>query len=75
MGEALPALTKRLSNGDVLMYAIGDFVTSSGLSLEGDGVRPDESVALSATALASGEDPDIAAALSWMDRKAPGLKK
>ena len=37
MGQALPALTRQLPNGDVLMYAIGDFVTATGKRMEGDG--------------------------------------
>jgi carboxyl-terminal processing protease len=68
MGQALPALTKRLPNGDVLMYAVGDFVTGAGRSLEGQGVAPDEVVPLSRAALSSGGDPDLAAALRWVDR-------
>jgi carboxyl-terminal processing protease len=68
MGQALPALTKRLPNGDVLMYAVGDFVTSSGRSLEGEGVLPDETVPFSIRALAAGQDPDLEAALRWLDR-------
>ncbi len=31
MGQALPASTKRLPDGDVLLYAIGDFVTATGV--------------------------------------------
>jgi carboxyl-terminal processing protease len=69
IGRALPALTKHLPNGDVLMYAVGDFVTASGRSLEGDGVVPDEPVALTPEALSGGEDPDLAAALRWFDRR------
>jgi len=68
LGQALPALTKRLPNGDVLMYAVGDFVTASGRSLEGDGVVPDEVVPFSISALAAGRDPDLEAALRWLDR-------
>jgi carboxyl-terminal processing protease len=68
MGQALPALTKRLPNGDALMYVIGDFVTGTGLSVEGDGVRPDEQIALTPAVLAGGRDPDLAAALRWIDR-------
>jgi carboxyl-terminal processing protease len=68
MGQALPALTKRLPNGDVLMYAVGDFVTGAGRSLEGEGVLPDELVPLSRAALSTGGDPDLAAALRWVDR-------
>ena len=68
MGQALPALTKRLPNGDVLMYAVGDFVTGAGRSLEGQGVVPDEIVLLSRSALAAGQDADLMAALRWVDR-------
>jgi carboxyl-terminal processing protease len=69
MGQALPASTKTLSNGDVLMYAIGDFVTSTGVRLEGRGVVPDEVVPLEPAALAAGHDA-MAAALEWLDRAA-----
>jgi C-terminal processing protease CtpA/Prc len=67
MGEALPALTKRLPNGDVLMYAIGNFVTGDGRSIEGRGVVPDEVVPPSAR---PGEDAVVQAALRWVDRSA-----
>ena len=59
MGQALPALTRQLPSGDVLMYAIGDFTTSTGRSLEGAGVVPDEPVSLTVEALARGGDPDL----------------
>ena len=72
MGQALPASTKRLPNGDVLMYAIGDFVTSTGRSLEGDGVIPDEPVPLSPAALLAGRDDTVEAALRWLDLQAGG---
>jgi carboxyl-terminal processing protease len=71
MGEALPALTKRLPNGDVLMYAVGNFVTSSGRSLEGEGVIPDDAVPWSREALAAGRDPVMERALRWMDDRRP----
>ena len=67
MGQALPALTRQLPNGDVLMYAVGDFVTSTGKRIEGDGVIPDEIVPLSPKALASGHDEPLEAALRWFD--------
>jgi carboxyl-terminal processing protease len=67
VGEALPALTKQLPNGDVLMYAIGDFVTATGRSMEGAGVVPDQVVPLSIRALAAGRDDDLQAALRWID--------
>jgi carboxyl-terminal processing protease len=73
MGQALPASTKTLPNGDVLLHAVGDFVTSTGRSLEGDGVVPDEPVPLSIKALADGRDTALEAALNWIDRARPKL--
>jgi len=67
MGQALPALARQLPNGDVLIHAIGDFVTSTGQSLEGGGVVPDVPVALSPRALAAGRDEPLDAALKWLD--------
>jgi len=67
-GQALPASTRRLATGDLLMYAVGDFVTGAGRRLEGVGVVPDEPVALSRAALASGNDPDLEVALRWLDK-------
>ncbi len=68
MGAALPASTKRLSNGDVLEYVVGDFLTSKGRSLEGAGVVPDEIQPLSIASLARGEDAPLMAALAWIDK-------
>jgi carboxyl-terminal processing protease len=67
MGEALPASTKTLPNGDVLMFAVGDFVTPTGKSLEGEGVTPDVTVPLSLPALAAGRDEALESALKWLD--------
>jgi carboxyl-terminal processing protease len=66
-GQALPASTKRLPNGDLLMYVVGDFVTGTGRRLEGEGVIPDEKVTLDVAALSAGRDPDLEAALRWLD--------
>jgi carboxyl-terminal processing protease len=67
MGQALPAATRALPSGDVLMYAVGDFITSTGERLEGAGVMPDEFVALSIDDLAAGRDVTLEAALGWID--------
>jgi carboxyl-terminal processing protease len=69
MGQALPAQFMRLPNGDVLIYAFGDFVTSDGTRLEGRGVIPDEVVPLSRDALLAGRDPTLDAALAWIDSR------
>ena len=68
MGQALPASTKTLPNGDVLLHVVGDFVTTDGKPMEGKGVMPDEVVPLSIANLAAGRDADLDAALTWIDR-------
>ena len=74
MGQALPASTKRLSNGDVLEYVVGDFVTSKGRSLEGSGVVPDEMQPLSTASLLAGLDDPMRAALAWIDRESKPIR-
>lgn len=68
MGQALPALFDKLPNGDVLIHAWGDFVTGTGVRIEGRGVVPDEPVALTREDLLAGRDAPMAAALAWIDR-------
>jgi carboxyl-terminal processing protease len=70
MGQALPALVDRLPNGDVLIHAWGDFVTGTGVRIEGRGVVPDEPVELTRKALLSGRDATLDGALAWIDRVA-----
>ena len=72
MGQALPAVTKGLPNGDTLMYVLGDFVTSKGRRLEGLGVIPDQLVPIDRRALAAGRDLELEAALRWIDQQARG---
>jgi carboxyl-terminal processing protease len=67
LGQALPASTRRLPSGDLLMYVVGDFVTANGQRLEGDGVRPDQVVPLSIQDLRAGRDSALEAALRWID--------
>jgi len=68
MGQALPALFDRLPNGDVLIHAYGDFVTSTGTRLEGRGVIPDEPISLDRADLLAGRDRTLDAALAWIDK-------
>ena len=68
MGQALPALFDRLPNGDVLIHAWGDFVTGTGVRIEGRGVVPDEPVALTRAELLAGRDATLEGALAWIDR-------
>jgi carboxyl-terminal processing protease len=68
MGQALPALFDTLPNGDVFIHAWGDFVTGTGVRIEGRGVVPDEPVALTRQALLAGRDAPLDAALAWIDK-------
>jgi carboxyl-terminal processing protease len=68
MGQALPALFDRLPNGDVFIHAWGDFVTGTGLRLEGHGVVPDEPAPAVRADLLAGRDRPLTAALAWIDR-------
>ena len=65
-GGALPAVLERLPSGDVLQYAIGDFVTASGQRIEGRGVVPDQVVAPSRDDLLAGRDLILDTALDWI---------
>ncbi len=67
MGQALPALFDQLPNGDVLIHAYGDFVTATGVRLEGRGVIPDQVVGLRRDDLLAGRDATLEAALAWID--------
>jgi carboxyl-terminal processing protease len=68
MGQALPAVTRELPNGDVLLYAVGDFTTAGGVALEGQGVVPDRIVSPTVAGLAGGRDEPLEAALDWVDQ-------
>jgi carboxyl-terminal processing protease len=68
MGQALPALFDTLPNGDVLIHAWGDFVTGTGVRLEGRGVVPDEVVPATRADLLAGRDRPLEAALAWIGR-------
>lgn len=65
-GMALPAQAVELPNGDVLLHAVADFVTSKGTRLEGRGVIPDEPVSPTRAALLRGDDPALLAANRWI---------
>lgn len=68
MGQALPALFDTLPNGDVLIHAWGDFVTGTGVRLEGRGVVPDEIVPATRADLLAGRDRPLESALAWIGR-------
>lgn len=69
-GQALPSISDRLPNGDLLYHAVADFTTPSGHRLEVNGVVPDEVVPLRMEALRAGKDEPLEAALRWIDASA-----
>jgi len=65
-GQALPAALLRLPDGDVLMHVVADFTAAGGTRIEGRGVVPDESVAVTRTDLQAGRDAAMQAAIAWI---------
>jgi carboxyl-terminal processing protease len=66
MGAALPSVVEKLPNGDGFQYAVANYISQGGKTLEGYGVIPDEEVKLTREALLSGKDPVLEAALTWI---------
>jgi carboxyl-terminal processing protease len=65
-GQALPAGTYRLPDGDVLMHVIADFTAAGGTRIEGRGVIPDVVVEPGRRDLLNGGDPVLDAAVGWI---------
>lgn len=68
-GAALPSMFERLPNGDGFQYAVGNYISAGGKPLEGNGVMPDDVVALSRAALLAGRDPILEAAVNWIEQQ------
>ncbi len=67
-GAALPATTHTLKNGDVLLHAIGDFRTPSGVSVEGAGVSQSVGSAPARADYTASPDPELRDALAWIEQ-------
>lgn len=74
-GATLPSAAKELPTGAVLQYAFADFVTANGNRIEGSGVLPNITVALSRRGLLAGRDAQLEAALDTINTRevAPAL--
>lgn len=68
-GATLPSAARELPTGAILQYAFADFVGGDGRHIEGVGVEPTISVALTRRRLLSGRDPQLEAALNTIDTK------
>jgi carboxyl-terminal processing protease len=65
-GMALPSTIESLPNGDILQFVIFNMIRGNGERIEGYGVTPDESAALTRAALISGHDPALNQAVNWI---------
>jgi len=65
-GAALPATTHPLKNGDILLHAIADFRTPSGISIEGSGVCQRIGPAPTASDYAAQPEAELRDALRWI---------
>lgn len=68
-GLALPSVIIKLPNGDGFQYAIANYHSASGESLEKLGVVPDEEIKLTRENLQSEGDPILNAAIRWIKGK------
>lgn len=64
LGAVLPSQIEQLPEGAVMQYVVADFRTPKGVLLEGRGVQPDRRVIETRSALLSGRDPVMDAALA-----------
>ena len=71
MGAALPSFIIELPRGALLQYAVADYVTPKGERIEGNGVKPDIPVTLSAETLLAGKDAQLDAASQALLQKDP----
>lgn len=65
-GAALPSTFEVLPNQDRFQYAIADYASVGGATIEGNGVIPDQVVELDRASLLAGRDPVIDAAIEWI---------
>ena len=65
-GLALPSVIVKLPNGDGFQYAIANYHSVSGKTLEMDGVTPDVEIPLTGDLLRVDEDPVLTRALEWI---------
>jgi carboxyl-terminal processing protease len=74
-GAALPSHIERLPNGDGFQFAVANYVSESGRTLEGNGVTPDVETPLDRKALAEGRDPVLEAAVKWISSMSPAANE
>ncbi len=68
-GAALPSLIEKLPNGDGFQYAIANYISAGGETLEGNGVAPNLEVRLTRESLLEGRDLPLEAAIQWIQEQ------
>jgi carboxyl-terminal processing protease len=68
-GLALPSVVIRLPNGDGFQYAMANYHSASGETLEMNGVTPDETILLNRELLLSDPDPVLSRAIQWVKQQ------
>lgn len=71
-GAALPSVLVKLPNGDILQYAMADYVSVSGKRMEGVGVEPDEIIEVDPDQIREFGDPALTRAAYWILGKPGG---
>ena len=66
---ALPSVVERLPNGDGFQYAVANYISEGGRTLEGNGVQPDEAVQMTRATLLAGHDAVVDSAVRWIRTK------
>lgn len=66
---ALPSIVEVLPNGNGFQYAVANYISAGGKTLEANGVVPDEEVRLTPATLLAGKDAVLDAALSWVAKQ------
>lgn len=69
-GAALPSMIERLPNGDLFQYAMANYISEGGKTLEGRGVVPDTIVKTTRRELLANIDPVLDAAIKWANAQA-----
>ena len=69
-GNALPSTIVKLPTGALFQYGFANYRTTMGARLEGAGVVPDITVALTRRALLTGSDPQLSAGLKTVREQA-----
>jgi len=71
-GLALPSFIEELPGGAMLQYVVADYQSPKGVSVEGNGVKPDTVVPETAADFAAGKDPVFDAAVATLSQATKG---